>query len=42
MLLAYLASIGILAAGGKRLHWMIGTGFTALLGVHLYQHRRVL
>ena len=42
MLLAYLASIGILGFGAKRLHWVIGTGFTALLGVHLYQHRRVL
>lgn len=42
MLAAYLASIGILAFGSKRLHWVIGTGFTALLGVHLYQHRRVL
>ena len=42
MLIAYLASIGILAVGAKRLHWVLGTGFTALLGVHLYQHRRVL
>ena len=42
MLAAYLASIGILGVGAKRLHWVIGAGFTALLGVHLYQHRRLL
>lgn len=42
MLLTYLASIGILAVGAKRFHWVLGTGFTALLGVHLYQHSRVL
>ena len=42
MLAGYAASIASLAFRSTAAHWVIGSFFTALLGVHLYQHRRVL
>ncbi len=42
MLLSYALSIGTLGMQSKTAHWVIGTLFTAFLGLHLYQHKRVL
>lgn len=42
MLILLALSLGSLAYGGARAHTLLGTGFMGLLGVHLWQHRRVL
>lgn len=41
MLLLLAASLGALASG-KSAHTVLGAGFLGILGVHLWQHRRVL
>ena len=42
MLAAYAVSIASLGMKSMAVHLALGTAFTALLAVHLYQHRRVL
>lgn len=42
MLGGYAASIAALTLRSTGAHWVIGTIFTTLLCIHLYQHRRVL
>lgn len=42
MLAGYALSLASLAIKSTRAHLILGAAFTALLAVHLYQHRRVL
>lgn len=42
MLAGYALSLASLAFKSTRAHLILGAAFTALLAVHLYQHRRVL
>lgn len=42
MLGALMLSIVSLFGAGARAHMILGTAFTALLGIHLWQHRKVL
>ena len=42
MLLLLTLSMGALTVSGTKAHYVLGTGFLGLLGVHLWQHRKVL